>query len=155
MNENQQIGHLIEPNPITFSFGAPGWYILLAIVFVILAIIGLLLFLRHKKRKYRRQAILQLQEFKVSNHSSTAFLTHTMATIKQVAITSYERENLVHLSGVKFLDLLKKRNKNKTVFSEDIEALYSKGLYQNTELSKENQDKIIKESINWINNHHV
>ena len=155
MNEDQQIGLLIEPNPIAFSFGAPGWYILLAIFVLILAIIALVLYLRHKKRRYRRQASFQLQKIKESELSSTQFLSQIMSTIKQVAITSYGRESLVHLSGIKFLDLLKKRNKDKAIFPEDIEGLFSKGMYQNTELSATNRERIIKESINWINQHHV
>lgn len=157
MNEEQQIGSLIEPSPIAFSFGAPGWYILLALVFVILGIIALIVYLIHKKRKYRRQAILQLEHLNSSTYSSTTFLAQTMETIKQVAITTYGREGLIHLNGIQFLDLLQEKNKGKTVFSEEIQKLFLNGLYQskNFELTTENKNRLIKESITWIDKHHV
>lgn len=155
MNETQHIGQLIEPNPISFSFGAPGWYILLALVVLIFAIIALIFFLRHKKRKYRRQAIQQLQEMNESELSSTLFLSKTMSTIKQVAITTYGRDNLVAIKGIDFINLLKKRNKNKAIYSEEIEKLFYNGLYQNQDLSPSIKAKTIEESINWINQHHV
>lgn len=157
MNEEQQIGQLIEPSPIAFSFGAPGWYILLALIFVILGIIALIVFLKHRKRKYRRHAILQLEQLNNSTYSSTTFLAQTMKTIKRVAITTYGREGLIHLNGIQFLDLLQEKNKGETVFSKEIQKLFLNGLYQskNFEFTTENKNRLIKESITWIDKHHV
>jgi len=156
MNEEQQIGSLIEPKPIAFNFGAPGWYILLTFIFVVFGIIALIAYLKHRKRKYRRQAILQLQNLNTSTIASTTFLAQTMETIKQVAITTYGREGLIQVNGFQFLDLLKKKNKVKAVFSEEIQKLFLKGLYsKNLEISTENKNKLKKESITWIDKHHV
>lgn len=157
MNEDQQIGQLIEPSPIAFSFGAPGWYILLALFFVLLGIIALIFYLKHKKRKYRRQAILHLQELNNSTNSSTTFLAQTMETLKRVAITTYGREGLIHLNGIQFLDLLQEKNKGEAIFSKDIQKLFLSGLYQskNFEFTTENRNRLTKECITWIDKHHV
>ena len=157
MNEEQQIGSLIEPSPIAFSFGAPGWYMLLALIFIILGIMALIVYLKHRKRKYRRQAIVQLEQLNSSTYSSTTFLAQTMETIKRVAITTYGREGLIHLNGIQFLDLLQEKNKGEAVFSKEIQKLFLSGLYQsqNIEFTTENKNRLIKECITWIDKHHV
>ena len=47
--QTTEIGNLIEPDPIGFAFGAPGWYMLGA-----LALLLLIIYTTHAIRKYRK-----------------------------------------------------------------------------------------------------
>jgi hypothetical protein len=57
---DEQYGQLIEPSPVSFTFGAPGWYVLAVLLLLTFLGFAWFLFRRYKKELYRRQAVKEL-----------------------------------------------------------------------------------------------
>jgi len=58
--ENPDLGEIIEPEAIRFSFNTPGWYILA--IFSCMVVVYLLIkwIINYRKNAYRREAIKQI-----------------------------------------------------------------------------------------------
>ena len=51
---NDQFGNIIEPDPVAFSFAAPGWAMLVIAMVVIMIITVAVWLYRYHKNEYRR-----------------------------------------------------------------------------------------------------
>ena len=60
--QNIDIGKIVEPEPIGFSFDAPGWGILLGLVVFVLILIAVKYMLHYRKNKYRRIATSKIED---------------------------------------------------------------------------------------------
>jgi len=142
-----EVGELIEPKPILFSFETIGWKIVftvLAVTFIILFYIWLRNFI---KTKYKRTAINNINTLNQSDNQVKEIFTN----LKIVAITTYGRENTANLSGDIWLKFLNKTGKN-TNFNNHKEDI-QKALYKDQYID----NKIIAElktlAIKWIKTH--
>ena len=151
------IGELIEPSPVSFSFNAPGWYLLLMLFALLLLIAGIRQIIRYRKNKYRREAIALLQTMAQSHSPNAHKLFKTLEILKRVAIISYGREEQAALNGHSWLAFLGRKNKDKAVFSPDIEEVVLYAVYRGShiKLSPVDMDLLHEESITWIKSHHV
>ena len=152
-----KIGELIEPDPIGFGFGAPGWTILVAILFMGVVVYGIVLLLRYQRNKYRREAITFLQLVSSSPDNNNQKLYKLAETLKRVALLSYGRVQQAGLYGTPWLNYLAERNKGKRVFSQDIEVAYIQSLYKGklAEVNQVELDSMYAEGMYWIKSHHV
>ena len=159
MNESQNpvIGELIEPAPVSFGFGAPGWYILLATFLIIILVYFLLRYRRYLKNQYRRSALQALHSLATEGPSAHTYIFRIASLLKRVAMTSYGREGIIGLYGQKWLDYLKEKNQGIPVFSPETEEIFTRSLYlgKKAEISGENLNELVNQSINWIKKHRV
>src|ERR1700744_6484859 len=100
---------LIEPPRIAFTFGAPGWDVLGALLLV-LAIVIVWLGVRHyKKNRYRRKALALL------GSASDPYAINMI--LKRVAMTAFPRDTSVALRGTEWIAFLN-ASRRKKIFDE-------------------------------------
>ena len=151
------IGELIEPEPIVFGFGAPGWYILLG-VFVLAILVHLLIAYRtYRKNKYRRVALQILETIRRADFPPHHYLFRIAELLKRVSITAYGRRELAPLNGTDWLGFLENRNRGASYFTPLFLDLLTTGLYLGEKLSLSDQDveTLYRESMHWIKKHRV
>ena len=155
LNSNS-IGELMEPEPIGFSFGAPGWTILLMVFIAVLLMYGLWEFYQYKKNKYRRLAIEELSLIDLMQGESGFIVLSIVSLLKRLALTAYGREEVASVYGKQFVSFLQTKVRGKS-FSGDSEQIFIKHLYQGdkTIIPLDKLKLFYNESSNWIKQHHV
>ena len=159
MQEEQitNIGKLIEPEPIGFSFDAPGWTILLGIIIFILIILAYKKFQEYQKNKYRRFAISSIKSLTSPEFTMEEIIFKISEILKRVSITSYGRNEIASLNGKDWLEFVSQKNKNKSFFQKKSKAILTGLLYQGkyAEINNDDIQNYKKDSLNWIKKHHV
>lgn len=152
--QNYPIGQLMEPEPITFTFETPGWYILLGIVLLFIIVYFSMKFIRYRKNAYRREGISQLNQLLTTSSDNSAIFYKVILILKKVSITSYSRAKIGHLNGEKWIEFLKDRNK-KIKISQNLTHIIVQGIYQAEDHKGIKQKDIIEESIQLIKKKYV
>lgn len=147
------LGPLYEPDPVTFTFDAPGWYLLL---FVLSLITLYFIFRRIKKyfqNAYRRAALQYLENIKTQFEASddTACLKDIFILLKQVALKAFGRDQAAKLYGDEWLLFLESKCSD-TPF-KNYQKLSSKVLYQDKPISKSEFSSLYDISKKWIKYH--
>lgn len=158
MNEinSNSIGEIIEPAPIGFEFGAPGWYLLL----ILLALIGITVAIRalvkYRKNKYRRVAVQELKKLIAFQTEDKPVIYDFILMLKKVAIITYSKPLAGNLFGIAFCEFLKTKTTQENLFHGK-EEIFSKSLYQQNNLSLDSAtiNAFYEDSIHWIKKHHV
>lgn len=155
--EDNIIGALIEPEPIEFMFGAPGWNLLSVVTISLFIIYALLRYRRYRLNRYRRLAIDRVRESQMSKLSTDQQIYRVVDTIKRVSIVSYGREDQVSLSGIEWFNYIKECNRGVPIYSNSCETLLVNRLYRGKgiDISDRELSDIYNETINWIREHHV
>ncbi len=158
MNEldTNTIGELMEPDPIGFSFAAPGWTMLFVLFLLALAMFALWKLYKYNKNKYRRLALAEISAMDIGQEHCSVIIYNTLSLLKRVAITAYGRDNLASIQGLQFLQFLQAKIENPG-FSEESEKIFTKHIYEGNQanVSLEQLELLQIESINWIKMHHV
>ena len=154
--QTTEIGNLIEPDPIGFAFGAPGWYMLGALALLLLIIYTTHAIRKYRKDKYRRAALKTLQSLNNAGLTTDQYVFRILEVLKRVSLTSFGRSYLAPLNGLKWVHFLDQRN-GKPVFSKKSMEIVTIGLYQGKKvrLGKEESQRFYDESIKWIKEHRV
>lgn len=155
--ETAAIGALMEPDPIRFSFGAPGWFMLLGVGLIALLIYALIVYLRYRKRRYRREAVRLLENLEISKCTPPNFVTRIAEILKRVSMISYGRSETAALCGQEWITYLDQRNNGIRVLSENARKLLTGYLYNNqsVEVSENELEELRTKTIQWINKHRV
>lgn len=155
--EAEVIGTLMEPDPIGFSFLAPGWGYLLMLLFLAGAILGLISYLKYLKNRYRRDAIRLLLSISASEDSVDQGIFRIAETVKRVSMQSYGRIELASLNGEAWMAFLETKNEGKSFFSENSQKLFCEQLYKGRSSGPSDaaMKELINDSINWIKLHRV
>jgi len=128
---DEQYGKLIEPPPVRFSFGAPGWYVLEALILIVILFIVWMLWRHHVKNKYRTSALQWLavkeQRYASANKYNTLVYETTML-IKRIAMGKYGRSNVAGKRGTEWTSYINSTWKAKA-FDENDEVLFSENIY--------------------------
>ncbi len=98
-----EIGSLYEPEPVLFSFEAPGWQVVGVLALIVLITGAALLIRRHRRRAYRRLAVAQLASIPTGD---AAWSYHVNRLLKMVAIKTYGRTQVAPLAGAAWADFL-------------------------------------------------
>lgn len=148
-----ELGPLMEPEPIQFSFNTPGWHtvgilLILASIFVSYRTIKL-----YKKNTYRREAIKKIKKMKSSGSpfELAEQLSSLLIILKLVALKSYGRQKVANLYGRTWLDFLESKSKN-TSFKK-FENLISRTVYQNIAPDANELMELKQLSKKWIQHH--
>jgi len=154
--QSTSIGTLIEPEPIAFSFGAPGWYILLGVFLLVALLMGIRQFIIYLKNKYRRQAISMIESIYQSDLESDKLIFKVAETLKRVSMISFGRSAIANQNGINWLNFIETADRSTYQFSPLMKKIYSTYLYQRKELlTAEERAEIKSESITWIKKHRV
>jgi hypothetical protein len=156
-NQNIDIGLLAEPDPIGFSFDAPGWSMLLGLLVLVLIWIAVKQYMQYRKNKYRRIAIANVEDAFSADLPADSLVFKIAEILKRVSITSYGRAEVAHLNGVHWLEFLNKKNQDTPVFSSSLQEVFSDTLYMGNKarLDKEVTIELKNASLNWIKKHRV
>ena len=148
--QDQDINTVIEPVRVSYWPLQPGWYLLIAIVLILLLLMVWKRYKRWLKDAYKREAIKSVQT--LSNDKDFFFQLNQI--IKAVAINSYGREKVASLSGKEWTTFLQK-SEEAVVFSSNVLKSLESQQYQERENQTENSviDMHKLESIKWIKKH--
>lgn len=138
---------LMEPTPVEFTFETIGWTILLWVVILTILAIIMGSIISYRKNKYKRAAL------KVLGGLSTNTLEinqQIAAQLKLVAIQSYGRETVAHLSGTDWTAFLQSTSKH-TAF-QNLDTFLQECLYQN-KFDAEKSKQFLTYSKKWIKTH--
>lgn len=141
------INPLMEPTPVEFTFETIGWTILLWIVILTTLIIVVRKIMTYRKSKYKRAALKVLG----SLTTDTPEINQQIAMqLKLVAIQSYGRETVAHLSGKDWTAFLQSKGRH-TEF-KNLDTFLLECLYQN-KLDDEKSKQFLTYSKKWIKTH--
>lgn len=153
MNE---FGNIIEPPPVPFRFGAPGWYVLAALIVLLLTAATILLVKRHERNSYRRQAIRWLQAREAAllpNGALLQLVYESNMLLKRIAMQRYGRRQVAELSGQEWLSMLNK-TLHRPLFDDKDQALLSGRLYDpHAGIAPGEATDFAAKSKNWIQHH--
>jgi len=121
---DEQFGQLIQPKPVAFSFGAPGWYVLGAFLLLLVAGVAWLVLRWWRKNGYRRQALREMKTY----GGGVIALYRTNMLLKRIAMTRYGRPVTAAKRGKEWISFLNKSRGRELFGKEDVavlERLYS------------------------------
>jgi Domain of unknown function (DUF4381) len=127
---DEQFGNLIEPPRRTFTFGAPGWYVLGGLFLLVLLVLGIWWLRRYRRNRYRRQAIREigLIQSRYAGSDIGIGLYEINMLVKRIAMTDYQRSETAGLRRSAWIDFLN-RSQGTVLFDscEDdlLEELYN------------------------------
>lgn len=152
-SEINELGEIIEADPVKFSFETPGWYFLAIIFIIVLLLIMLKLIRNYRSNAYRRQALKKLEQLDThhAENSEEIHLTRVLTVLKWVAIQAYGRKKVATLHGkswLKFLD--SKIDANPFI---QYELLIKKSIYQCLPMKSDEFKNFNTISKIWIRKH--
>lgn len=147
------IGTLLEPEAIAFSFDTVGWKVLGLLLITIMLFFIIKWAIKYHKNAYRRAALSILDQINAqfTNDKEAAGLNDTLILLKQVAITTFGRAKIADLRGSDWLKFLESKGKN-TPFMK-YEVTISNCLYTNKTVDVAASLEIIALSKRWIITH--
>lgn len=137
---------LFEPEAVTFSFEAPGWTYLFALVFVVLLVTAFFAFRAYQRNAYRREALSHLDSLDKAKDLDQVFVT-----LKSVAMYKYGRSHVGNLMGKEWLVFLEKKVEG--IRWSPLETEIESFLYQNQSPSPEIQNQLFTQAKDWIRKH--
>ncbi len=96
------------PEPVSFWPPAPGWWVL-AVLIVLLSVMALWLWKRHRRMAYRRAALVELQRLRqalAQGQADIPIVAELSILLRRVAISRYGRQQVAALNGVAWLEFL-------------------------------------------------
>lgn len=136
----------LEPAPVAFSYLAPGWWILLIAVIILIYYLIRLGIGYYHKTAYKREALATVNGFN-ENTPDEQFL----AVLRNTAIKAYGRKKVASVHGKEWTELLEKAIDHKRSV-KDFEQLFGNDLYKSTALQV-NKGQLKDFTIYWINHH--
>ncbi|MGY0393383.1 DUF4381 domain-containing protein [Bizionia sp. KMM 8389] len=148
-----ELGNIMEPDPIPFTFNTIGWKVLLGVSILILLYGLYRMYLKYKHNKYRRDAIAELESLNSNSQlPELAFISQTVFVLKRTALQSYNREKVASLQGDTWLAFLDSglSGINFSKYKQDIFNAVYRETFDNPNFNK---DEFFKMSLKWIKNH--
>jgi len=148
------IGQLIEPEPISYSFNTPGWYLVLGLLLLIALIVALVQYRKYRKNSYRREALKQIENIVKTKSETTVFEINRL--LKIIALKLFGREKVASLYGAKWFDFLISTMKQKEKLKVESLTEFSEALYNSEYKLNENKlNELVGFAITWVKNHDV
>lgn len=147
----EELGNVLEPAPLTFTFETIGWKILAALLFIGAITVLFRKLQLYNKNKYRREAIERLKLSEVENASSQDKINHLNIILKQVAMISFGREQVAALYGDAWFSFLDSKQKGSGF--EKYANTFENALYDDIEVDNDTLKAISGITVKWINQH--
>ena len=148
--KNTNIGELIEPEAINYSFDTLGWYFVAAGLFIAIFIFVSLRIRMYRRNAYRRQAIKQIEMLKDSDGLSVIYEINKL--IKITAIDLYGRLRVGSLHGAEWFDFLTMSMNSEADYN--FEA-FNQALYNPSISSLKSRNEFIEFACLWFTKHKV
>jgi hypothetical protein len=152
---NDDVGTLIEPEPIAFTLGAPGWYVVGGLIMLLIILVAVVLFRHHQKNKYRTRAIqwLKQRESQLLPQHPTELIYDAAILMKRIAATRYSRSDVAGLLSREWIAFLNRTCKSEPFEERDVEWL-QQTLYAPMHQLQEREVRIfLKKTEKWIKHH--
>ncbi|MEX1667156.1 DUF4381 domain-containing protein [Zhongshania arctica] len=146
-----QLADIHLPPAIAAFPWAPGWWLLLGLLLIVMLAGFLWLRQRRRKHAFRRAALTELSEL-VAIEKDAEFAQQLNQLLRRVSLHSFSNDNIAGLSGDKWTNFLYQSCGDKPAFSDGIlETLFATA-YQPaaTPLAR---DVLIAQSKTWIRRH--
>ncbi|MCK5857268.1 MAG: DUF4381 domain-containing protein [Bacteroidales bacterium] len=139
------LGALIEPEAIPFTFNTIGWKVLFTVVSIVIIVLFIIWLKTYIKNKFRREAIRNINNITSKNNP----VKEIFVNLKIVAIKSFGRQNVANLSGEEWLIFLNSKAKNIDflLFEHEI----NQAIYKDKNIDNDKLKQLIAISIKWIN----
>ncbi|RFM27314.1 DUF4381 domain-containing protein [Deminuibacter soli] len=148
----QDFGELIEPAPVRFSFGAPGWYVLAALVLLLLMLLAMVIVRYLKRNHYRKTALQWLAAEEQRGPQPDALVYAANMLLKRIAMRNYGRERVAAVQGEEWIKLLNTTCR-KPCFDAADSALLQHDLYAAGTLPLSRAVEFVLKSKRWIKTH--
>lgn len=150
---NDDIGTLIEPPPVEFTFGAPGWYVLGSLLLFSLFAITVLFVRHYRRNQYRRDALSWLAGREQHLQKTPDVLLYDATTLlKRIVMLRYGRE-FASIRGRDWIALLNSSCRSTLFADEDADwithALYAPG----GTIAGEEVQRYLNKTRTWIKRH--
>lgn len=148
-----KLAPLSEPSPIEFTIETPGWYIIFAIILVVLIWMSIKLIERYKANAYRRNGLKQIEiiEQNLGKTSKGNPLYDVSVVLKQVSTVTFGRQLTAELYGDQWIEFLESKC-NHTPFTKFKNELKD-GLYKDITISDAKLKEVFSMSKKWIKHH--
>ena len=150
-SSSEELGNILEPAPLTFTFEAIGWKILTILLFIVAIAVLFRKLKLYNKNKYRREAIKKLILVEVENTSNQSKINHLNIILKQVAMTTFGREQVAALYGDAWFSFLDSKQKGSAF--EKYANTFKNALYDDIEVDNDTLEAISGITKKWINHH--
>ena len=148
--DSPELTSLYEPEPIGFSFDAPGWYGLSILLIGLLLYFLVRFIISYRRNAYRREAVKTLVGIDQTQLDDKDKVKEILVVLKLVAIKTYGRDKVASLFGMEWLKFLEDTGKT-TSFTEFREEVGEMVYIANGRTLDINQ--FITISKNWIKTH--
>ena len=156
IQDNKQIQGLIPPDPIEYWPPQPGWYIILAVILIVIIFI-VWLYLKHRsKNAYRFKALKELKHIAKTEDDHDKLKALNLL-LKVTAIHGFGREHVAHLTGRDWLEFLSQSSKPMHL-DDVLSNILLNGPYRETpeaELDNIDFQILVEQSKIWIKTHKV
>jgi uncharacterized protein DUF4381 len=144
-NALERLHDFYQPQPPSWMPQTVGWYVVLALVVLLLAWGGWRLVAHWRRNRYRREALRELE------HAAPSAIP---ALMKRTALAAWPREQVASLSGERWLRFLEAHD-GKDSFSKPPANLLVDLDYRETSLAPEEERAIRRLAGDWIRRHRV
>lgn len=148
----EDLGPLLEPNAVSFSFDTLGWKVSLVCVIAVMLSIVFFQMRLYFKNKYRRMAIydllLRIESPNLENYHK---VNYANLILKKVAIQVYGREKVAKMFGEQWLQYLDSKCE-KSELSE-LKIVFENSSYNLKQISDSEFDLVLERTKKWIHQH--
>ena len=154
----QNLNDIVLPAQVGWWPLATGWYILSALLFIVLAWLGYQSLRRWFKNRYRRAALQELRSLadgmRNGEHRDSS-LRQIPILLKRTALSIYPREQVASLAGKDWRRFLNSRLRNPS-FAESVASTLDTVSYSAGDLSrvdKRSATALLSASRHWLKHH--
>lgn len=145
---------ILKPEEVSFWPPQPGWYVVIAILLVLIGY-GIYRYIQYKKKNaYRKRALLELK--KIREESFKKELVFKLnELLKITALKGFTRIEVAHLSGNQWVNFLENKLPE-TKFSEAPGSLLASASFitlDKLHVNAEEWNNLLKMSEQWIKKH--
>ncbi len=151
LQNSDSFGDIIEQDPVSFSFDAPGWYLLIGLIGLALIASWIFFQLKHKRNAYRRRAISELRELSVTSFDYQLIIAVNQA-LRRIVQRWESRSKVASLQGSEWIRYLNSQCSS-ILFNEDSADIIEKAVYQEAEIEKTEVDQFFESALLWISKH--
>jgi Tfp pilus assembly protein PilO len=110
-----QLKDIHLPDPISWWPLAPGWYVVIALVFLLALYLGYQVYKRHRDALAKKKALALLETYQQhyeKEHNVPATSAHISELLRRVALVYFPREEVASLHGEAWLQFLNQTGKD-------------------------------------------
>lgn len=149
---------IVAPPPVPWWPPAPGWYCVLLLALVLVAVLAVRLLIHWQRNRYRREALAEFrkQERRLRDPTQRLSALAALGTLlKRVAVTAYPRGDVASLTGAAWAGFLDETG-GTTAFRASVAGRLAAATYAPTTVLDlgDSEASLIAASVrNWITGH--